>query len=132
MSINLISSRSSGIWTSINYEFESGYSTIELSFEAFKPSNASFEVYISSDKGLTWEEMTEIDINGNQQYLIAEEVSNALVPLTRYTYLKDDFTQYVQLDGVDVERKNLIIRVDMQVSDKTNLPFFKNLTALTY
>lgn len=132
VSINLISYRSSGIWTSINYEFETGYTTMELSFEAFNPANATFEVYISSDKGLTWEEITEIDSSGAQQYLVSEEISNALVPLTKYTYLKNDFTQYIQLGGVDIERKNLIVRVDMRVTDKTNLPFFKNLTALTY
>ena len=129
--INLISNNNKGIWTSINYEFASGYNFLDLSVDLFKPNNAKFNIYISSNKGLLWEEITKVNNEGNEQYLNSVTEKNRLIPIKSYNY-SVPLSTYVQLDNQDVPRKNLIVRIDMEVSDLTNIPFFKNLIVLTY
>ena len=131
INMNLMSHKSAGSWVSKNLEFDTAYTKIELSLELFKPNNSSFEVYISSNKGQTWENLSEINIDGIEIYKQSEEVVNALVPLLKVDYFKE-LNQFIQINNQDSERYNLMVRVDMKVSDFTNIPFFKNLIAITY
>ena len=129
---NLIKSQETGTWVSINYEFESPYTTIDLALTEFRPANASFDIYYSSDKGTTWTEITTLDSSGNEENLVSSETINSLIPTVKYNYRVTGLEEYVQINGQDTLRQNLIIRVDMAVTDFTNIPFFKDLIVITY
>ena len=131
ININLLSYKTNGSWISINREFARAYNFVEISFDIFNPPNSSFEVYFSSNQGQTWESLT--DKNLDAEYIYLEEFTevNKSLPLYRYKFRKEDLS-FTKLNNEVVERSQLMVRIDLSVTSLENIPFFKNLIAITY
>ena len=131
ININLFSYKTNGTWISINKEFIRPYNLIEVSFDMYSPDNASFNVYFSSNQGQTWEELSVKNLE--DEYIYLEELTevNRALPLYNYKFRKEGLS-FVDFNGETIQRTQLMIRIDLSVESLENLPFFKNLIALTY
>lgn len=131
LNINLFSYSTNGTWVSLNKEFVRPYNFVEVSFDIFNPPNSSFDVYFSSNQGQTWELLSGKDIESNYIYLEEFSEVNRQLPLFRYKFRIEDLS-FAVLNNETIERTQLMVRIDLSVTSLENIPFFKNLIALTY
>lgn len=131
ININLISHKKTGTWVSLNKEFIKAYNLIEVSLDIYNPLNSLFEIYFSSNQGQSWELLTAKNINNEYIYLEDIIEVDKTLPLFNYKFKKEELS-FTNFNNETIERTQLMIRVDLIVSNLENLPFFKNLIAITY
>lgn len=111
-----------GTWISKTVEMQDYYSQVNVELETYLPESTSITVYISSNKGQTWEEL-EFD---------KKTLSNGATPLYRETYTKD-LTDTVSFFFNEISstfrRKFLTIRVDLKSNSLNQNPYFTNIVA---
>lgn len=121
ISINLLKSKPKAVWISKNQEYDSAYTNLVLSLDVYKPDNASFKFYFSSNKGNTWEELTDPTL----------ELINSSLPLYKYTFSKNNLS-FITFNNQSTQRFNLRYKIEIEMNNLDGIyPFFKNLISIT-
>lgn len=119
--INLMKTKPKAVWISKNQEYESPYTNLRLSLDIYKPDNASFKFYFSSNKGDSWEELINPEL----------ELINSTLPLYKYTFSKNNLS-FVILNNENSQRLNLRYKIEIDMNNLDGIyPFFKNLISIT-
>jgi len=127
LQLNLLQTGENCVWTSINQTFETPYSEVRFSVDIFNPDSATYRFYFSSNRGLTWEELIEEDVDTS---LSIEQV-NASLPINKYSFIKDNLG-FTTLNNEVSFRYDLKLKIEIDIDNKDGLyPFFKNLVVIT-
>lgn len=120
--INLFRNANKGTWVSIQNEFESAYTNVELSFEYYLGDGDTITPYFSSDSGNTWEELD----------LFSTELVDGGPPIIKATYEALNLTPVVNIGGINQERTKLIIRLDFTATDVNIMPYARRVATIIY
>lgn len=127
LQMNLIQTGQNCVWTSTNQTFESPYSKINFSVDIFKPDSATYRFYYSSNRGVTWEEISAEDPDTT---LTIEQVNTSL-PVNKYTFVKEDLG-FTTVNNEVSFRYDLKLKIEIDINNRDGVyPFFKNLVVIT-
>lgn len=125
ISFNLLSTQEQAIWISRNQQYDSPYSNLSFSVDVYKPDSATYRFFFSSNQGQTWEELND------QNSTLLKEVVNDSLPVTKYTFLKENLG-FVVLNNEENQRYNLRYKIEIDMDNLEGLyPFFKNIVSIT-
>lgn len=113
-----------GKWISRTIEMQDYYTSISVELDSYLPQGSNLTVYISSNKGQTWEALS----------LEKEQLANGAIPLYKQTYSKqltDTVNFFFNDQSSTFRRKFLTVRVDLESVSLNQNPYFTNLIATT-
>lgn len=121
LNINLISNSKKAVWVSKNQEYESSYTNLTMSVDVYKPDNTNYKFYFSSNKGDSWEELLNPEI----------EIIDGALNLAKYTFSKTNLN-FINLNSELSLRYNLRYKIEFEVSNNEGIPpYFKNIVSIT-